>query len=73
MKYYNIKDLIEKASVSERRQFRATASVFLNTLSEKMRKERAETERKIELGDKQCCYQKYLLYQKNSGVQTTTP
>ncbi len=42
--------MIEQASESEKRQFKATANVYLNNLREKMRRERAIAERKIELG-----------------------
>ena len=42
--------MIEQASDSEKRQFKATANVYLNNLREKMRRERAEAERMLELG-----------------------
>ena len=42
--------MIEQATPQEKRQFKTTANIFLNTLCEKMRRERAEAEHKIELG-----------------------
>ena len=46
-----LNDMIEKASPSERRQFKITANVHLNTVRVNMRKQRAIAERKIELGE----------------------
>ena len=51
MNQKQLNDKIEKASPQERRQFKATANVHLNTLRVDMRKQRAEAERKIELGE----------------------
>lgn len=45
--------MIEEATPAEKRQFKATANVFLNNLRKTMRRERAEAERKIELGEEQ--------------------
>ncbi len=53
MNQYHLNAMIEEASESERRQFKATANVHLNTLRDKMRKERAIAERKLELGVEQ--------------------
>ena len=51
MNQKTLNDMVEKAAPAERQQFKATANVFLNTLRVKMRKQRAEAERKIELGE----------------------
>ena len=42
--------MIEEASEADRRQFKATANVFLNTKRVNMRKQRAIAERKLEQG-----------------------
>ena len=50
MNQAQLNEMVEQASESERRQFKATATVFLNTLRKEMRRKCAEAERKIELG-----------------------
>ena len=52
----SLNEIIEQATPQEKRQFKATASVHLNTLRVNMRKQRAEAERKIELGVVPCQY-----------------
>ena len=42
--------MVEQASESEKRQFKACANVYLNTLRDKIRRERAEAQRKSEQG-----------------------
>ena len=51
MNQKTLNNMIEQATPQERRQFNATANVHLNTLHHKMRKQRAEAERKIESGE----------------------
>lgn len=50
MNQKQLNDKIEKATPQERRQFKATANVCLNTLRVNMRKQRAEAENMLEAG-----------------------
>jgi len=50
MNQKTLNDMIVKASPAERKQFKATANVFLNTERIKMLKKRAEAERMLEAG-----------------------
>lgn len=51
MNQAQLNEMVEQASPKEKRQFKATANVHLNNLRDKLRRERAEAERKLEQGE----------------------
>jgi len=53
MNQAKLNEMIEQATPAEKRHLKATANVFLNNVRIRMRKQRAEAERKIELGEEQ--------------------
>jgi len=50
MNQKTLNNMLEKATDAERKQFKVTANVFLNTERKKMHKQRAEAERMLEVG-----------------------
>ena len=52
IKQLHLNNMVEQASEAEKRQFKATASVFLNNLRKKMRRKMSLAKRKIEANEK---------------------